>query len=442
MRALSQAILFAAALHAADFRTATIVAPASLSVPEQNAARMLAEEIQHRTRIRLPIPEAWPADGPVIFLGQESHLRVLHPLPVMAPTAGAEGYRLEISGSTILVLGNDARGTLFGAGALLRRLHMDRDSLDAPDSLQVAFAPKYALRGHQLGYRPKTNSYDGWDVRTWEQYIRDLVVFGTNAIELIPPRSDDAADSPLFPLPPMQMMIEQSPIAASYGLDVWIWHPAMDRDYSDPKTVDFALHEWGEVFRQLPRVDAVFVPGLEQRMAAIRRMPDEAARLKALSEIVHWTDPGPGGFYDDLGNLARQPHLVRGPGPAKDPAFLQSSLVGLAGNPAWRISWRTDAETLYETPLHMHYDWLDPAARYKIRVVYAGDSPRVRIRLAAGNVEIHPFLARPQPIAPVEFDIPPSATANGMLDLSWTREPGAGGNGRGCQVAEVWIIKK
>ena len=36
-------------------------------------------------------------------------------------------------------------------------------------------------------------------VAMWEQYIRDLAVFGTNAIELIPPRSDDDADSPHFP---------------------------------------------------------------------------------------------------------------------------------------------------------------------------------------------------------------------------------------------------
>lgn len=35
----------------------------------------------------------------------------------------------------------------------------------------------------------------------------------------------------------------------------------MDRDYSDPKTVELALREWGEVFKSLPRVDAVFVPG-------------------------------------------------------------------------------------------------------------------------------------------------------------------------------------
>ena len=35
----------------------------------------------------------------------------------------------------------------------------------------------------------------------------------------------------------------------------------MDRDYADPATVAAALQEWDEVFRRLPRLDAVFVPG-------------------------------------------------------------------------------------------------------------------------------------------------------------------------------------
>ena len=39
-------------------------------------------------------------------------------------------------------------------------------------------------------------------------------------------------------------------------------------------------------------------------------------------------DPGPGGFYDDLGDPGNQPHLVRGPGFDDDPAYFASSLVG------------------------------------------------------------------------------------------------------------------
>ena len=150
---------------------------------------------------------------------------------------------------------------LFGTGHLLRTLQITKNKIVLPAPLNVATAPKYPLRGHQLGYRPKTNSYDAWTAAMWEQYIRDLVVWGTNAIELIPPRSDDDADSPHFPLPPLQMMIAMSQICADYGIDVWIWYPALDKDYGDPKTVEFALNEWGEVFKKLPRVDAVFVPG-------------------------------------------------------------------------------------------------------------------------------------------------------------------------------------
>jgi hypothetical protein len=770
LRSLGLAALSLAPALALDLRTAVIVAPAGLTGPEKKIAPMLAEEIEKRTRIRLRVVDRAPGSGPAI---------VIRGNPSVAAIAGADGYRVQVVNGAVQLAGNDPRGTLFAAGALLRHLHMDRDVLSVADDLKLASAPKYPLRGHQLGYRPKTNSYDAWNVAQWEQYMRDLVVFGTNAIELIPPRSDDDADSPHFPLPPMQMMIEMSRLANEYGLDVWIWYPAMDRDYSDPKTVEFALHEWGEVFRQLPRIDAIFVPGgdpghtepkdlmallekqtellhkthpkaqmwvspqsfnaawmeqffgilkaepswlsgivfgpqvrmslpalraavpkrypirhypdithsrqaqypvadwdvayaatearevinprpldetnifrllspytngflaysegcnddvnkfiwsalgwdpdskpidilreysryfigekftesfaqglmalernwrgplatndgvyttlrqfeamdkaaspqvlanwrfqqaqyrahydaytrarllhetelearamaelgraralgslaamaraeetldravtehpspdwrartfelaealfqsirmqlsvpwykaisvdrganldtidvplnnrvwLKARFAEIRQTSDETERIAALSRLISWTDPGPGGFYDDLGNLTAQPHLVRGPGYEKDPAHLESSLVGFGYRPAWRSSWWTHAEALVDTPLRMHYDHLDPAAAYKIRVVYGGDSLGTKIRLIANGAEVHPLIAKANPVAPMEFDIPQQATAKGELDLTWNREAGLGGNGRGTQVSEVWLIRK
>jgi hypothetical protein len=91
----------------------------------------------------------------------------------------------------------------------------------------------------------------------------------------------------------------------------------------------------------------------------------------------------------------------------------------------------------------MRYSGLDPSAQYRIRIVYAGDSLGRRIRLAAGGgIEIHPLMVKPQPVRPVEFDIPRAATAQGELDLAWYGEAGLGGNGRGCEVSEVWLIKK
>jgi hypothetical protein len=182
---------------------------------------------------------------------------------------------------------------------------------------------------------------------------------------------------------------------------------------------------------------------LEERFAEIRRLDNEQDRLAAIDEILNWTNPGPGGFYDDLGDPAAQPHLVRGADYASDPAFLHSAYVGFGSRHSYRKSFWTHAGSLNDESLKMHYSDLDPNAQYKIRLVYAGDSPRQKIRLVAnGNIEIHPFIAKPVPYKPIEFDVPRQATEHGVLNLEWTREPGQGGNGRGCDVSEIWLIKK
>jgi hypothetical protein len=180
---------------------------------------------------------------------------------------------------------------------------------------------------------------------------------------------------------------------------------------------------------------------LKEQFTAIRDLTDEGARLKRIESIVHWTDPGPGGFYDDLGNLLRQPHLLRGAGFENDPAFLKSALNDF-GYKGGRISWWNNATSLYDEPLKLHYQHLDRRASYKLRVVYASDVPSRKIRLVANdNVEIHPFMTKPVPPKPIEFEIPRETTKKGELTLKWFREPGLGDNGRGCQVAEVWLIK-
>jgi len=175
-------------------------------------------------------------------------------------------------------------------------------------------------------------------------------------------------------------------------------------------------------------LDTLDVP-LNNRLWLERRFADARDDPAEIDRILNWTDPGPGGFYDDLGDPARQPHLDRGS-------------ISLEYHPQWPRAWWTYAESFYDEPLQMRYTGLDPAAQYRIRVVYAGDSPGRKIRLMAGPLQIHPLMLKPQPVRPIEFDIPHAATAQGELNLSWYREAGLGGNGRGCQVAEVWLMKK
>jgi hypothetical protein len=782
-----------AAAPAVDLRDAVVVTPPGLSGPEQKAVQLLLEEVEKRSRVRWDRVNAWPdRKGPVVLVGPAAEVRSMAArhgitLPEELAKGGREGYRLGSAGESdspvVWIAGNDARGVLFGVGRLLRELRLERDRITLPGDVKIATAPRMPLRGHQLGFRPKTNSYDGWTVALWEQYIRDLAVFGCNAIELIPPRSDDAADSPHFPLPPLRMMIEQSRLADAYGLDVWVWYPAMDRNYSDPATVESAVKEWGEIFRALPRLDAVFVPGgdpghtrprvflpflekqaanlrrfhpeaqmwvsgqgfdregleelvtllrqepdwltgvvygpqirmsladfrkavprrypvrnypdithsrhcqypvpdwdlafaltqgrevsnpcpvrmarifhlcqphtagfisysegchddvnklvwsalgwdertdvrdilreygryfigdafaeqfadsllgleknwqgplltnnsveatlrefqaiekaggppvklnwrfqqalyrasydaylqkrlryevelesaalnmlraartlgaqkavaqaetileramkepiaqelrgrvfelaealfqsiraqlsvpkyhalaverganldqidhplnnagwLKRQFASIRALDREDERLARIDEVLHRTDPGPGGFYDELGEPSRRPHLVGGLGADKDPDFYKTPLTGFGfrgsgADQSVPSAWWHYAETLFDEPLRMRYRDLDPTATYRVRVVYGREGRLRKVRLLAGEKhEIHGYLSRPY--EPLEFPLPPDAIERGELLLTWSPEPGRGGTGRGLQVAEVWLLKK
>lgn len=250
-----------------NLSSAVLVVVPGINGPEMKASEMLLDEVEKRSRVRWNTVNQLPKSGHNgVVLGQRKDL--MHTFPLLAEKLKdsqndkPEGYRiLTLESGLVVVAGNDARGVLFGAGRLLRMMNYSRDMVSLPNAVNLSTSPRYPLRGHQLGYRPKTNSYDGWSVAMWEQYIRDLVIFGTNAIELIPPVSDDDADSPHFPIDPMKMMIRMSELAKDYGIECWIWYPAMEKDYGDKATVNKALKEWGDVLRQLPRVDAVFVPG-------------------------------------------------------------------------------------------------------------------------------------------------------------------------------------
>ena len=124
--------------------------------------------------------------------------------------------------SRILAIGSDTRGCMFAVGRLLRVLQFSPGRIEAPP-IDISTAPAQPIRGHQIGWRPKSNTYDRWGLKEYEQYIRDLIVWGTNAIELIPLDPDgDFEES-------TQFNAQLAGLIASYGLDVWLWYPFDDR---------------------------------------------------------------------------------------------------------------------------------------------------------------------------------------------------------------------
>ncbi len=244
-------------------RATVVVRSGSLPAGEQTAARVLVEEVKKRTGSDLKITTVWPRSGPVIALGAgagNSNWPKAMPrrdgkdLPESRP----EGFRLLAQPGVLWISGADSRGTLFAVGQLLRSSQWKKGSLTVPSDLDLATSPSQPIRGHQLGYRAAANSYDGWDEKQYEQYIRELALFGANSVESIPFQDD--RKSPHMPVSREVMDRRISEICSRYDLDYWIWAPA-DFDLKDAAKRARALDEHARFFRDCPRLDGVFFPG-------------------------------------------------------------------------------------------------------------------------------------------------------------------------------------
>ncbi len=188
-------------------------------------------------------------------------------------------------------------------------------------------------------------------------------------------------------------------------------------------------------FLDIPLNDRIWILDRIQKAMAL---PAKIERIAALEEVAHWTDPGPGGFYDDLGNPTREPHLVRRKEWEHDPGFVQTVLDEFGGDsPSYRYSWNRQASTLYATPLEMRYTGLDRSAEYRLRVVYNGRFNALMRLEANGSYEVHGPLRGTRPPSVMEFPLPQELTRGGELHLKWEKS-----EGRGCQVAEVWLIRE
>jgi hypothetical protein len=310
----------AAAQKMLDFSDCVIVTPPKLEKLEQKAVTILQQEIEKRTAIKLPVTHTWPGQGKaVIAVGPVSQMRQFAG-PLLfeirhAVGPGREGFSLVVRNEpqTAAVIGGEGgRGVLYGVGRLLRKMELRQGSILAPDGLSIITGPKYPLRGHQLGYRPKTNSYDAWSPAQYDQYIRELALFGTNAIEIIPPVSDDDYISRHMD-DPMETMIKHTEIIDSYGLDVWIWYPNVGKDYKTPAGIKKELAEREEVFKKLKRIDHILIPAgdpgrlhpdvffpFAEKVAKILAKYHPKARIWASPQAMHPTREWLRSFYEHV----------------------------------------------------------------------------------------------------------------------------------------------
>lgn len=252
-------------LHAGevDLSDSRLLLSSSIKSPVKGTIiKVLQEEIYKRTGIHLETTEAWEGSSIIVLaLSSDEQLngKVL-PEGSMLPQR-AESFSLiveEASSQTIIwLIGADERGALFAAGHLLRVASFtgNRFLFDALNTINSE--PDYPIRGHQLGYRNTANSYDAWSKEQYEQYIRELAIFGTNCIESIP---FDESPSPHMKVTKEEMNRYISMVCKDFGLDYWVWTP-VNVDLSDENLFRAEVKKHVDYYRQCPYLSHVFVPG-------------------------------------------------------------------------------------------------------------------------------------------------------------------------------------
>jgi len=199
-----------------------------------------------------------------------------------------------------------------------------------------------------------------------------------------------------------------------------------------------------------PLNDSVY---LINRLNKILDTPDaETAFMVLQKEILNRTNPGPGGFYDSMGDPESWKRL-EGRKPWKDdPGYTGSPLASfplfppeIMNDPSKGIpvAWHNNAAVLYDTPLIARYEDLDPESDYTLGVKYiargGGSGASQIVRLVANNDhQIHDF-KRIVTADPTEyFDLPRSLHQKGCLTLTWTT-PSAE---QGTHIAELFLVKR
>ena len=236
--------------------------------PSARRPRYWSKRSPARSGLNWRIASTWPKNGPVIVItaGDDAvawqHARTVASAERLAKL-GSDGFVVTVDSRAaeqpvVWLLGRDPRGAIFAVGHVLRKLDVGPGHVRCDKPIEVATAPAYPLRGHQLGYRARANSWDAWDVRQFEQYIRELALCGANAVENVPFQDTDF--SPHMKVPRAEMNVAMSKICQRYDLEYWLWTPA-EFDLNDAELRRCAIEQHAELYRKCPRVDGVFFPG-------------------------------------------------------------------------------------------------------------------------------------------------------------------------------------
>lgn len=235
------ALLLAPTMTAREMPADTRIVAVGEEPLSAKAAQVLAEEAGKRAGTEIHVSDM-VKEG-CIVLGCENAVREACPeltrrLDALPPT-GKEGYRIIVDDRMTVIAGHDGRGVLYGAGRLLQESSFSGGKWTVGIDGGISSTPRKAIRGHEMQPSPRANSpEEAWAKANFEQYVRELALFGMNSIEF------------LRNIPESYIRI-----AKSYGMDIWIVTYDNGPDFEPGEGEDAELRFREKIFRRLPTID-------------------------------------------------------------------------------------------------------------------------------------------------------------------------------------------
>lgn len=200
--------------------------------------------------------------------------------------------------------------------------------------------------------------------------------------------------------------------------------------------------------------------GWLKRQLENARQANPANQVEGLRMIVDYENPGPGGYYDNLGTYNHAPHVVNGY-PYDHGQPYVAKMLSESNRPSQRSMHFTQDESEGVT---LHYRNLDPTKQYRVRFTFVRpwyqSRYAKRMNQSSQTILADDFvLAENQPLPErmsefFTFGIPPDATRDGELFIRLRKAEGVAdgprvereqwrnSGGWGTLASEVWLMAK
>ena len=177
---------------------------------------------------------------------------------------------------------------------------------------------------------------------------------------------------------------------------------------------------------------------LEDEFARVGELSSEAEKLERLETIRTWENPGAGSFYDDVGNVANSPHVVRGEGMPTDPTMERTAIPHYIkfddGFSRKRLSWQSNMHW----PEALVYHDVDADASYVVRV-----TGHRRLVMRINGQVVEPTVNTEEIGEFRLYDVPREAVRTGSLTLTWDDVDAGNVHWREwSRINEVWLLKQ